>query len=108
MADLRALRSLDIPPAAPRTPARPQKAPTDMNQLLLPLAVRAQRAGHAFGHHLRRTWNERADETGIDEAVTKMIWLAVGIGVAVAATAFFVGVFETAQANVPDPVAPTP
>ena len=34
----------------------------------------------------------------------------VGITVAdlESATAFFVGVFETAQANVPDPVAPTP
>lgn len=49
-------------------------------------------------------WERRAEEDGIDEAVTKMIWLAVGIGVAITATAFFLGVFETAKSNVPDPV----
>jgi hypothetical protein len=37
-----------------------------------------------------------------------MLWLAVGVGVAVVATTFFLGVFRDAQANVPDPVAPTP
>jgi hypothetical protein len=37
-----------------------------------------------------------------------MLWLAVGIGVAVAATAVFGDVFEGARANVPDPVAPMP
>ena len=79
-----------------------------MNQLLLPLSVRTHRAGAALSRKVRRTWLERHDETGLDEAVTKMIWLAVGIGVAVAATAFFITVFDTAQANVPDPVAPTP
>ncbi len=83
-----------------------------MNQLLIPISARTHRAiselQHRLGTKLRRTWDERADETGLDEAVTKMIWLAVGIGVAVAATAFFITVFDTAQANVPDPVAPTP
>jgi Flp pilus assembly protein TadB len=79
-----------------------------MNRLLLPMSVRAQGATATIKHKLQRTWHERADETGLDEAVTKMIWLAVGIGVAVAATAFFITVFDTAQANVPDPVAPTP
>jgi Flp pilus assembly protein TadB len=79
-----------------------------MNRLLIPLSVRAHRSALGVGAKLRRTWHERADETGLDEAVTKMIWLAVGIGVAVAATAFFITVFDTAQANVPDPVAPTP
>ena len=79
-----------------------------MNRLLIPLSVRAHRSATGLGSKLRRTWQERADETGLDEAVTKMIWLAVGIGVAVAATAFFITVFDTAQANVPDPVAPTP
>lgn len=83
-----------------------------MNQHLLPLTVRTQSALHRttdrVRSRLRDAWDDRADETGLDEAVTKMIWLAVGIGVAVAATAFFVGVFNTAQSNVPDPVAPTP
>jgi hypothetical protein len=35
-----------------------------------------------------------------------MIWLAVGIVVALAATAFFVSKFNQAKSNVPDPVAP--
>jgi hypothetical protein len=84
----------------------------DLNQLLLPVIVpattRAQRVRAGVRDKLRRTWDDRHDETGLDEAVTKMIWLAVGIAVAVAATTFFVGVFNDAQANVPDPVAPTP
>ena len=46
------------------------------------------------------------DDDGVDEAVTKMIWLAVGIVVAIAATAFLMSTFETARDNVPDPVAP--
>ena len=83
-----------------------------MTDLFLPATVRTQsaivRLRHRVASHLRQAWAERNDETGIDEAVTKMIWLAVGIGVAVAATAFFIGVFNTAQSNVPDPVAPIP
>jgi Flp pilus assembly protein TadB len=79
-----------------------------MNHFLLPMSVRAHRACRAVTGKLRRTWDERLDERGVDEAVTRMIWLAVGIGVAVAATAFFVDVFDNAQANVPDPVAPVP
>ncbi|MFM7251440.1 MAG: hypothetical protein ACKO27_00005 [Ilumatobacteraceae bacterium] len=55
---------------------------------------------------LRRAWSDRRDETGLDEAVTKMIWLAVGIVVALAATAFFVSTFNQAKDSVPDPVAP--
>jgi len=35
-----------------------------------------------------------------------MIWLAVGITVALAAGVFFKGVFENAKGAVPDPVAP--
>jgi hypothetical protein len=80
-----------------------------MNQhILLPLSVRTHTT--AVGWHrrttdrLRHAWAERADETGIDEAVTKMIWLAVGIGVALLATTFFTGVFESAKESVPDPV----
>jgi hypothetical protein len=81
-----------------------------MNHALLPISVRTHSAlarwRTGIADRARRAWAERADETGIDEAVTKMIWLAVGIGVALAATAFFTGVFESAQSNVPDPVAP--
>jgi hypothetical protein len=55
---------------------------------------------------IRHAWSDRRDETGLDEAVTKMIWLAVGIVVALAATAFFVSTFNQAKDSVPDPVAP--
>ncbi len=71
-----------------------------------PLAwrVRLHLATTDLRDRLADAWERRAEEDGIDEAVTKMIWLAVGIGVAIAATAFFLGVFETAKSNVPDPV----
>jgi hypothetical protein len=48
----------------------------------------------------------RYDEDGVDEAVTKMIWLAAGIVVALGATAFFVSKYNQAKTNVPDPVGP--
>ena len=76
--------------------------------ILLPISVRVHQRSSELRARVVDAWDRRADESGIDEAVTKMIWLAVGIGVAVAATAFFITVFDTAQANVPDPVAPTP
>ena len=88
----------------------PTKGNANMNQRLLPVSVHTHSA--ALGWHRRVTdkvraaWADRADETGIDEAVTKMIWLAVGITVALAATAFFTGIFDSAVQNVPDPVAP--
>lgn len=73
---------------------------------LLLVATRLQVAMIEVRDRAADAWRRRADESGIDEAVTKMIWLAVGIGVAVAAGAFFIGVFDTAKSNVPDPVAP--
>jgi len=79
-----------------------------MNTALLPLVVWAQLAYGDVRTRVADAWSRRADETGLDEAVTKMIWLAVGIGVAVAASAFFVGVFDTAKSNVPDPVPAAP
>ena len=54
----------------------------------------------------KAAWRERHSEVGLDEAVTKMIWLAVGIVVALAATAFFVSTFNQAKDSVPDPVGP--
>jgi Flp pilus assembly protein TadB len=81
-----------------------------MNNRLLPISVQthtvATRWRRRMAIKLRQAWADRADESGIDEAVTKMIWLAVGIGVALAATAFFMTVFQTAQSNVPDPITP--
>lgn len=81
-----------------------------MSDRLLPLAVEVQgrwcEARHTASSRVRRAWRERHDERGLDEAVTKMIWLAVGIVVALAATAFFVSTFNQAKDAVPDPVAP--
>jgi hypothetical protein len=81
-----------------------------MNQRLLPLSVHTQIVALGYRRRvadkLRDAWADRADESGIDEAVTKMIWLAVGITVALAATAFFTGIFDSAVQSVPDPVAP--
>jgi Flp pilus assembly protein TadB len=81
-----------------------------MTRKILPLSVQTHTIAMQWHMRLtdrvRQAWHDRADESGVDEAVTKMIWLAVGIGVALAATAFFTGIFETARASVPDPVAP--
>jgi len=77
-----------------------------MNEQLLPTVVRVQTAAGTWRARAARAWADRNDETGIDEAVTKMIWLAVGIGVAILATTFFMGVFEDAKSQVPSPVAP--
>jgi hypothetical protein len=79
-----------------------------MSDTMLPLAIWMQLAYADLRDRARDAWAHRADEDGVDEAVTKMIWLAVGIAVAVAATAFFVNVFNSAKSSVPDPVAPTP
>lgn len=77
-----------------------------MNAPLLPLAVRAQVAYGDLRSRSQQAWAARHEEDGVDEAVTKMIWLAVGIVVAIAATAFFMSKFNQAKDNVPDPVAP--
>ncbi|MEN9645172.1 MAG: hypothetical protein RL238_1841 [Actinomycetota bacterium] len=77
-----------------------------MNEQLLPLAVWVQVTFGGLRARLTDEWSHRNDDEGVDEAVTKMIWLAVGIVVAMAATAFFMAKFNQAKANVPDPVAP--
>ena len=77
-----------------------------MNQLLLPLSVRTRAAFDDLCARAAHAWHERDDESGIDEAVTKMIWLAVGITVALAAAAFFTTTFQSARDSVPDPVGP--
>jgi hypothetical protein len=77
-----------------------------MNEILLPVAVRAQMAFDEARSRVHSAWRQRYDEDGVDEAVTKMIWLAVGIVVAIAATAFFTAKFNQAKDNVPDPVTP--
>ena len=77
-----------------------------MNQQLLPLAVRWQLMCSDARTRMQDAWCARSEEDGVDEAVTKMIWLAVGIVVAIAATTFFTAKFNQARDNVPDPVGP--
>lgn len=77
-----------------------------MNEHLLPLAIWMQLTCGEFRSRLTLAWRDRRSEDGVDEAVTKMIWLAVGIVVAIAATTFFTAKFNQAKSNVPDPVGP--
>ena len=77
-----------------------------MNHLVLPLAVRLQMAYGGLRSRALHAWRSFDEEDGVDEAVTKMIWLAVGIVVAIAATTFFTAKFNQARDNVPDPVGP--
>ena len=77
-----------------------------MYEQLLPLAGWGQVTYGEVRSRAQLAWTDRREEDGVDEAVTKMIWLAVGIVVAIAATAFFTAKFNQAKDNVPDPVAP--
>jgi len=77
-----------------------------MSEQLIPVAVWVQVLYGNLRQRGRSAWEHRHDEDGVDEAVTKMIWLAVGIVVALAATAFFLSKFNQAKDNVPDPVSP--
>lgn len=77
-----------------------------MNDRLLPMAVWVQVLFGDYRARVVTAWHARHDEDGVDEAVTKMIWLAVGIVVAIAATTFFTATFNQARDNVPDPVGP--
>lgn len=77
-----------------------------MYEQLLPLAVWVQVTYGEVRSRAQLAWTDRREEDGVDEAVTKMIWLAVGIVVAIAATAFFTAKFNQAKDNVPDPVSP--
>jgi len=74
-----------------------------MSEQLLPVAVWVQVAYGTVRERASQAWVARHEEDGIDEAVTKMIWLAVGIVVAIAAAAFFKSTFETAKDKVPSP-----
>mgnify|MGYP007111988554 CR=1 FL=1 len=53
-----------------------------MTEQLLSLAVWMQIGYGELCTRGKKAWTERHDESGIDEAVTKMLWLAVGIVVA--------------------------
>lgn len=77
-----------------------------MSSHLLPVAVSLQTRLHECRQRCRSAWQHRHDEDGVDEAVTKMIWLAAGIVVAIGATAFFMSKFNQAKDSVPDPVGP--
>lgn len=57
---------------------------------------------------LRRVWTILAEDDGLDEAPSKMIYLAVGVALAIAATVFIISVYNNAESQVPDPVAPAP
>ncbi len=74
-----------------------------MNEQLLPLAVWLQVTFAELRARTVDAWDHRADEEGVDEAVTKMIWLAVGVTIALLATAFFTTKFNQAKAKVPTP-----
>ena len=53
-------------------------------------------------------WDRLADESGIEDSPTKLLYLAVAVALAIAAGVFIISVFNDAQSGVPDPVAPSP
>ena len=65
----------------------------------------------ACGHLLdggRSLAHRMADDRGVEDSPSKLIFLAVAVAIAIAAGLFIIGVFNDAQDNVPDPVAPAP
>ena len=65
----------------------------------------------AYQHGRERAddmWTHLRDESGVEDAPSKLIYLAVAVAVAIAAGVFIISVFNNAQTGVPDPVAPSP
>lgn len=59
-------------------------------------------------HASRSAGRRLADESGVEDSPSKLVFLAVAVAIAIAAGLFVIGVFNDAQDGVPDPVAPTP
>jgi hypothetical protein len=78
-----------------------------MHDVTLPAAVWLTVAVHFGRERAKELWHRIEDDRGIDESVSKLIYLAVGIGLAVAAAAFIWQQFDAAQEQVPDPVVRT-
>jgi hypothetical protein len=70
------------------------------------LVLAASSVRHVTADRLRVWWDDERGEA--DGSVARMIWLAVGIAVAIAAGAFLVQVFNSAKDAVPDPTPPAP
>ena len=58
--------------------------------------------------HATELWARLADDSGVEDSPSKLIYLAVAVAVAIAAGVFIINTFNTAQTGVPDPVAPSP
>ena len=82
----------------PATPHRPGAAVAVWLAIAYTRLVDASRA---LGRRL-------ADDSGVEDSPSKLIFLAVAVAIAIAAGLFVIGVFNDAQDNVPDPVAPPP
>ncbi len=82
-----------------------------MSDMVLPLTVWMTTAAARGRERAHEAWESFCDDRGVDEAVSKMIWLAVAVGLAIAAGAFVVSTFGSASESVPDvnvPIATTP
>ena len=56
----------------------------------------------------RTVWQRLADDSGVEDSPSKLLYLAIAVALAIAAGVFIIGVFNDARDGVPDPVAPAP
>lgn len=82
----------------------PTKASTAANSTVMWLTLAISSPVDTFTTML--DWFREDD--GLDEAPSKMIYLAVGVALAIAAGVFIIAQFNSAKDSVPDPVAPAP
>ena len=62
----------------------------------------------AIAMSLRSLRNWISEDDGLDDSPSKLIWIAAGVAIAIAATVFAISVFNNAKSTVPDPVIPKP
>jgi hypothetical protein len=80
-----------------------------MNDITIPMAVWLTVTYAQMRDGATEMLKRLADDRGVDDSVSRLIWIVTGVAIALAATAVAVAVFNNASSSVnQNPVAPTP